>query len=361
MQPTTIVWKIHGSPKVDGCGALGSESRCYICGDLHYRGKPVVDWMGSNFTDQNRARNPLGVSVCEACCYISSRTSPVLGRPAKEGKGAGANFRNVSHLWEDGWSSPEFGAVKDESSGLVVGYNGPSGLGYVNASKGEKPLLREFIERDHTGNWFAAIGESGQKHVLLFASVNGPGRSGVVLFEDSSVTIPRDTSLIGSVADLLTAGANKESIESGEYTSLAWQLCEEKIRWFEEQHRRERGSGWFSLAVWLAQRDEEQVRERTESAPKKGKTNGSRSRKADTSGHDKRAGGDVGGVLEDAKPQRAEALAEVRAAPTPEPVRSNNDRAVAGEIPVSARDCVAEQLDLFGTGSAGPIAGRKRC
>ena len=41
---------------------------------------------------------------------------------------------------------------------------GPAGLGYVNASKGEKPALRAFLSRHHEAAWFAAIAASGQKH-----------------------------------------------------------------------------------------------------------------------------------------------------------------------------------------------------
>ena len=102
--------------------------------------------------------------------FICSRTSPVPGRPAKEGKKFGGNFRNYTHLWDE--------------------------RGYANASKGEKPVIREFLARNHAGPWFAAIADSGQKHVLPFARLNGPGRPGIVLLDELVVRVLPDAYLV---------------------------------------------------------------------------------------------------------------------------------------------------------------------
>jgi hypothetical protein len=229
--PSQIVWVSAGSIPVDGC--VSAAGRCYVCAGEITRGMPVTDWMSTNNTDQNRARSPASTHVCEACCFVHSRIAPVPGRPAKEGKKFGGNFRNYSHLWDE--------------------------RGYLNASKGEKPLIREFLARDHRGPWFAALADSGQKHVLPFAPMNGAGRSGVVLFDEVRVPIPGDQSLVGECASLLTAGATKEEIESGDYSARAWTLCGPALAAFESMHGPHRGGAWFSLAVWLAQRDEAEV------------------------------------------------------------------------------------------------------
>ena len=151
--------------------------------------------MGTNFTSQTLCRAPSSGWVCEACAYITSRTSPVIGRDAKEGKKFGGSFRNYSHLWDE--------------------------RGYVNASKGEKPAIREFLARDHRAPWFAALADSGQKHVLPFSVLNGPGRGGVVLFDEVRVPIPADQSLVDECTALLTAGATKEELECGDYSARA--------------------------------------------------------------------------------------------------------------------------------------------
>ena len=180
--PPQIVWLAHGSPAAE---AAACSANCYLCAGLTSRGVAVGDWMGNNFTSQTLCRAPSSAWVCEACAYITSRTSPVIGRDAKEGKKFGGSFRNYSHLWDE--------------------------RGYVNSSKGEKPLIREFLGRDHRGPWFAAIADRGQKHVLPFAPMNGPGRSGLVLFDEVRVPLATDHSLVGDCAALLTAGEKESS------------------------------------------------------------------------------------------------------------------------------------------------------
>src|SRR5690606_14793178 len=140
-------------------------------------------------------------------------------------------------------------------------------------------LVREFLARKHEGIWFAAIADSGQKHVLPFAPLNGPGsRSGVVLFAETLVTVPDDQSLIDRMTELLTAGVTKDEIASGNYYVRTMRERREMAREFESSHGHERGSPWFALAIWLAQRDEEEV-ERRLAAAKEAKKNAGRKAK----------------------------------------------------------------------------------
>lgn len=374
--PAQLVWEAHGAPQVEGCSS--AQGRCYVCCGAAPRGKTVRDWLQSSFTDQNRCRSPLSTHVCEACCYVQSRIAPVLGRPpgkctgcdgtgkvtkiAKKGKtkdakvgdpcpkceGSGAqtfggNMRNYAHLYEDGWDSPEFAAVKDEE-GEVVGHNGPAGLGYINASKGEKPAIREFLAREHRGIWFAAIADSGQKHVLPFTPLNGPGsRSGVVLFEESLVTVPDDQSLIGDMTALLTAGVTKDEIGSGNYYIRTMRERRELAQGFEAGHGHERGSPWFSLAIWLAQRDEEESARRV-AAEKEAK--GGRKAKKKTGNA---RGGDGADAAERVPQCPGRAPADELLGATPEPVQGggspNDDGERVGER--SAEANANRQLSLF--------------
>ena len=245
MTPTQIVHAICGAPLVDDC-AEGS-GLCYVCGGEVTRGKTVADWMPSTYTDQARVAVPTATHTCEACCFVMSRVSPVPGRPAKDGKQFGGNFRNYCHLWEEGWDATAFG---DDGTRIP---------NYANASKGQKPLIRAFLERHHAGPWFAAIADSGQKHVLPYVQTNVPGTGGVVLFDEVQVSVPSDVSLIGELCRMLTDGATKEELERGDYRPQTWQrLGRERLRSFEATHGRLRGS-WFTLALWLAQRDEDAV------------------------------------------------------------------------------------------------------
>jgi hypothetical protein len=260
------------------------------------RGALVEDWLSDGFVDHDRVALPTSPVVCEACVFVCSRTSPVPGRPPQackvcdgtlsvvripaagkgknskkgdecpkcEGSGMqefGANYRNVSHLWDE--------------------------HGYVTASKGEKPVIRAFLEREHASPWFAAIADSGQKHCLPFARMNGPGRSGVVVFDDLSVAVPRDVSTIAAMCELLTEGATKDELERGNYYPRTWRDSRNAVSAFEAAHGRSRGSGWFSLALFVAQRDDEEWQRRkdaresvnAERSPKK--TAGNRKRRND--------------------------------------------------------------------------------
>lgn len=209
---------------------------CWVCGAETMRGLARERWMGANYQNQTMAAAPLSPVVCEACIFIMSRISPVPGRPAQEGKKFGANFRNVSHL-----------------------YDASAPVPYLNASKGEKPAILRFLRAPHGGLWFAAIADSGQKHVLPWTPLNPPGARGRVRFEEATVTLPdaRGWGVVDDLAALLTAGATKEEIERGEYTPRAWSLCGDRVRAFERTWGEAlRGGDWFALALWLSQRDE---------------------------------------------------------------------------------------------------------
>lgn len=377
--PTQIVWRVSGAPAVEGCE--DHVGPCFVCVGQMTRGKPVRDWMGSNNTDQNRARCIAATHVCEACCFMHSRIAPVPGRPPKEGKKFGGNARNYSHLWEDSWDAPAFGD------------DGTRCPNYANASKGQKPLIREFLGREHKGPWFAALADSGQKHVLPFAPVNGPGRAGRVLFDELLIQIPEDQSLLTDAMALLTAGATKEEIESGQFRPMTFERCAELVLAFEKRYSAVRGSGWFTLAIWLAQRDEEQVATRLEAekeakAAAKAKAKPARKpkptkttkptkakratkeeapdaeRDSERAAEDGDRGGTAGGesgVPPEREPEHHEALGDPADA---SPERSAHDEQPRGvgqpTVPVDAGSGCG-QLSLFGGLGSGPVGtGRKR-
>lgn len=230
-----IIHAVCGYPSDERCGE--ARGNCYVCGGVVSRGISVREWMLDSYTDQNRVAVPSAEFVCEGCCFVMARCSPVPGRPPKEGKKFGGNFRNYSHCWEGGE--------------------------YFNASKGEKPAIRAFLERRHRSAWFAAIADSGQKHVVPYTPINPPGQRGVVLFDEALVTVG-DLGLITALCHLLTDGATKDELSRSDYRPATWQrLGAHRIREFESTYGSSRGH-WFSLALWLAQRDEEEVADRLE-------------------------------------------------------------------------------------------------
>lgn len=235
--PSQLLWRACGSPPSPKASALptdreGDWSRCWVCaGETRGRGCAIADWDGANFTGQSRVRYPAGQAICEPCLWVMARSSEV----PIEGNG---NWRNYSVLYATG-------------EPLLI------------RSKGDKPSVLAWLRRPHKAPWFAAIAESGQKHVVPYVPLNGCGRARA-LFEERLVDLPRDPaawSLCDEMAALATAGASKEEIETGRYEG-ALTRCRDAVRAFEARHASKRGGGFFALCIFLAQRDEAAVAER---------------------------------------------------------------------------------------------------
>jgi len=215
---------------------------CWVCGALSQRGMPIHAWMGSNFTGQNRARSPSSSHVCESCVLV------MAGRPPD-------TLRMYTVLCDD--------------------------RGALKLTKGDKPAIRSWLREPHHGPWFAAVADSGQKHIIPWAPVNVSDRSPLVAFEETTVQIG-DWSLVDEATELLTLGATKEELASGQLGPRAWANCGARLREFERRFGSLRGGGWFELGVWLAQRDEDRVKERME------KENAERKRKREAANADRR-------------------------------------------------------------------------
>lgn len=232
-----------GAPVSTECGSALTDI-CWFCGGGPVaRGMSPKDWGGAATVVPGRVYAPNSPYVCEPCVYLAARLSPVPGRPPKAGQTHGGNWRNYSHVWS------------------ITTQGGDAE--YLNFSKGDKPGLLRWLRTPKEFRWFCAIAESGQKHVLPWAPINRsyPGK---VLFEETLVALPRDWSLVDDMIELLTAGGTKEDIERGEYSAGAYQRCAREIQFFESRHRQDRGSAFFRLALFLAQRDEVEVQARLE-------------------------------------------------------------------------------------------------
>ena len=131
-----LLYELRGAPQVPLAEAC-PEQPCWVCAAPAACGVQVDRWMGSNFTGQNKVRSPESTHVCAACVYV------MAGRPPD-------TFRLTSHLFELGGE-------------------------YLTPNKGDKPAIRRFLRRQHLGPWFAAIADSGQKHIVPWTPINGPG------------------------------------------------------------------------------------------------------------------------------------------------------------------------------------------
>lgn len=222
-----LLFQLMGQPPSSQCEDVGLF-RCWVCAGVSVRGARVDRWMGSNFVGQNRVRSPDSEYTCEACVVVMS------GRPPN-------TMRMYTHLVDD--------------------------RGWLKLNKGDKASMREWLRSPKRGRWFAAIADSGQKHVVPWAPINESAAGGRVLFEEMTVTLPHRPEgwrLLDDIASVLTAGATKEEIETADYCARAWSLCRSQLADFEKAHGAERHGSWFTLALWLAQRDEGVVQARLE-------------------------------------------------------------------------------------------------
>lgn len=270
-----------GSKAIDAARDVDAF-HCWVCGAKSTRGQERWKWAGTNYTGQAKARCPPSDYVCESCIVV------MAGRPPD-------TERMYSHLVE--------------------------GASWLRVNKGQKPAMREFLRRPKTEPWFAAIADSGQKHIVPWCPINAPGVGGFAIFEEALVELPDEAGwrLVDDIADMLTGGATKEELLPGAWGARAYTLLGERIEAFEAQWGNLRGGAWFDLAVWLAQRDEAKVAERmaaekVAAAEKKAKAKeiGSGTRKVSKG---KAANAHGGGnsrpaerVPENAGVQRAEAL-----------------------------------------------------
>jgi hypothetical protein len=229
------VFRAAGMPAQDGCE--DTAAACVVCAREWPRTALYKRWQGASFTDQNKLYgHGLSDRICEPCIYAHSWTAPPGYPPAEDGK-RGVNLRLFTHLYDE--------------------------RGYVYANKGSKPLIRDWLRAPKVGAWWAAIADSGQKHVLPWTRVNAPRHrgAGVVRLEQRDVEIG-DWALVDVMTAALTAGVTKADIETGQYTARSWQLAEELVRRLEREHGHARGGGWWELALWLSQRDEVAAAER---------------------------------------------------------------------------------------------------
>lgn len=224
------------------------------------------------------------------------------------------------------------------------------GDSHVRVNKGNKPTIREFLRGPKAATWFAAIADSGKKHLIPWAPLNVGTRRPLVNFEERIVELG-DWSLVDELSELLTLGATKEELGCGDYGPRAWTLCgAEGLRAFEERWSGLRGGGWFDFAVWLAQRDEARVEERlaAEKAAKEAKKHADREAKRVTKKPDhRRPARSPDRVSQDTGVLGPDAL---RPNPGPTASRSANDiepRGV-GDGPVAGAAPGRPQLDLFG-------------
>jgi len=300
---STLLHRSQGSPAHPECEPVGSDVPCWLCGGPCVRAMRREAWNGATFTGQNNVRAWHSEWVCEPCVCVAE-WKPGMAMPVpvervrdeehEAAKTAAAKAKAEARavkleaayaaLLADATTKPkalEAARVKAEEARAAVetAAGRDRGANWRNysllfdasdavplrvLSKGYKAEIRAWLRAEHKGPWFAAIADTGQKHVVPWTPVN-LGSRGRIRFEERELALdPSRFGLLDDLEALLTAGATKDEVLAGDYTPSTYQRCGALVETFEARWSSERASVWWDLAVWLSQRDEALVAERLE-------------------------------------------------------------------------------------------------
>lgn len=193
-------------------------------------GQDFWDWVKPTFTDHDKL-SP-GDIVCDDCLFWFDEANAELA--TKMDKDKPQRMRNYSHFILNGE--------------------------WIPLSKGNKTKMTSLL----LGNPFpelAAIAESGQKHIVFRATRNAPGsKAGWVQFEEQSLWIePEQLRNLLEIIQALMVEFSKGEIETAQYK--LYRIINfglEQWRILEQELKPSRGSLIFNLALFLAQKPEEE-------------------------------------------------------------------------------------------------------
>jgi hypothetical protein len=202
-----------------------------VCGSLG-DGEPFGKWVKPTFTDHDLLLP--GDIICSDCLFWFDEKSERLAEMV--GKNKAQRMRNYSHFIKNGVWTP--------------------------LSKGDKWVMVEML-LSHPFPELAAIAESGQKHIVFRAECNPVGSSsGWVQFEEQSIfVVPDELSHLILLISGMLSSFSKSEIDTGDY--IQYRVISHGIdRWKEEERKIQdfRGSLLFNLALFLAQKGEENER-----------------------------------------------------------------------------------------------------
>jgi hypothetical protein len=204
------------------------KGTCRICGKMA-EGQPFERWVKDTFTNHDLLMP--GDIICSSCLFWFEQRSTELQRIM--GKDRPLRMQNYSHFVVDGQWTP--------------------------VSKGNKPQMTKFLLAFPFPE-IAVIAVSGQKHLAFRARHNPTGQNaGWVQLEEQAVWVESKNleSLLTMIEELYQV-FSKGEIETGNY-SLHRIMQYGSDRWYQQEQeiRLVRKTGLFQLALFLAQRKED--------------------------------------------------------------------------------------------------------
>lgn len=211
---------------------MRENGTCRICGN-EGKGQFFVQWVKPTFTDWDKLLP--GDIICSDCAFWFEESSLELARIT--GKEKRQRMRNYSHFVVGGQWTP--------------------------LSKGDKAKMIELLLGDPFPE-LAVVADSGQKHIAFRATRNPQGgKAGWVQFEEQRLWVdpPQLKSAIETIENALST-FSKAELASAHYLPhriiqfgmVEWQQLESELKPM-------RGSAFFALVIFLAQRTETETNE----------------------------------------------------------------------------------------------------
>lgn len=190
------------------------EGECYLCG-CHSTGYPRDKVIKDTFTDSNLAKAPWSDVVCDCCTWALSKR----------------DLRNYSIL------STEHGLT--------------------HPSRAE---LREILIHPPEPPFLICVAESGQKWLHFKSQINYSNDVFYVQFEDLGIWVkPKEIEELLYPIEELLKGFSKSEISTGRYyASRIWQFGAGNFDRYERMIDKRRQSSMFRLALFVAQKKEEE-------------------------------------------------------------------------------------------------------
>lgn len=229
MKATELLYAAAGCPEVEGWEEVGYVEVCYLCGGDVPRGVPVKKRLRGTWTGHDTAVAPWSQWLCQACMWSMSEKATHSGRerPFK--------MRAFSHLVQgDEWR--------------VLGL-------------GDKVEMGEILLVPPESVWLLAICDKplAASHILYRTQVNlGEGDWIVSLGGRPVAGSPARLAEVWlPVERLYRGGHTKRSILSGRYKPK--EIMKDEAGWAMDEARISvhRGKPIFTLAVFLAQKEQE--------------------------------------------------------------------------------------------------------
>ncbi|MSS84504.1 hypothetical protein FYJ24_06945 [Actinomycetaceae bacterium WB03_NA08] len=166
---TRLVHNLAGKPPVEGASAKAFTSTaptiCCVCGETENNTAPAKKVLGENFTDRGMFTREDSDRACWACVAICS------GKPPR-------SFRQWTVIATPGRELPP---SQEKAAAWIGQHNGLC----LTSKKDTTPVI-DTLWDPPAGQWLVSVADSGQKHVLPYATVC-EGNSGVIRFETINV------------------------------------------------------------------------------------------------------------------------------------------------------------------------------